>query len=105
MEDTPGLIGLSQLSGSNDLHYRRHLDSWYVKNWSLLLDLAIMFTTMLVVFSGQRVEKRPIRPSRTYLRLWQRKDLPLVARQRIAQEQTDELRYPLSGIHLMRQLT
>ena len=39
VESTPGLTGLWQVSGRNDLDYRRrvHLDCWYVKNWSLVV--------------------------------------------------------------------
>jgi undecaprenyl-phosphate galactose phosphotransferase len=54
LESTPGLTGLWQVSGRNDLDYRRrvHLDSWYVKNWSLWCDLIILFKTPRAVVRG-----------------------------------------------------
>ncbi len=47
----PGMTGLWQVSGRNDLDYetRVYLDAWYVKNWSLWYDLAILFKTIKVV--------------------------------------------------------
>lgn len=49
----PGMTGLWQVSGRNDVDYetRVYLDAWYVKNWSLWYDLAILFKTVKVVFS------------------------------------------------------
>jgi lipopolysaccharide/colanic/teichoic acid biosynthesis glycosyltransferase len=48
----PGMTGLWQVSGRNDVDYetRVYLDAWYVKNWSLWYDLAILFKTIKVVF-------------------------------------------------------
>jgi len=47
----PGMTGLWQVSGRNDVDYatRVYLDGWYVKNWSLWYDIAIMFKTISVV--------------------------------------------------------
>lgn len=47
----PGMTGLWQVSGRNDVNYetRVYFDSWYVKNWSLWNDIAIMFKTIGVV--------------------------------------------------------
>ena len=47
----PGMTGLWQVSGRNDVDYetRVYLDAWYVKNWSLWYDLAILFKTIKVV--------------------------------------------------------
>jgi Undecaprenyl-phosphate galactose phosphotransferase WbaP len=47
----PGMTGLWQVSGRNDVDYdtRVYLDAWYVKNWSLWYDLAILFKTVKVV--------------------------------------------------------
>lgn len=47
----PGMTGLWQVSGRNDTDYdqRVYLDAWYVKNWSLWYDLAILFKTTRVV--------------------------------------------------------
>jgi Undecaprenyl-phosphate galactose phosphotransferase WbaP len=48
----PGMPGLWQVSGRNDVGYdtRVYLDTWYVKNWSLWYDIAILFKTIKVVF-------------------------------------------------------
>ena len=47
----PGMTGLWQISGRNDVNYetRVYFDSWYVKNWSLWTDIAILFKTISVV--------------------------------------------------------
>jgi undecaprenyl-phosphate galactose phosphotransferase len=54
MESTPGVTGLWQVSGRNELDYRRrvHLDAWYVKNWSLWYDLVILIKTPRAVLRG-----------------------------------------------------
>jgi undecaprenyl-phosphate galactose phosphotransferase len=51
----PGITGLWQVSGRNDVDYgyRVSLDSWYVRNWSLWYDLAILMKTTTVVFGGK----------------------------------------------------
>jgi undecaprenyl-phosphate galactose phosphotransferase len=51
----PGLTGLWQISGRNLTNYeqRVHLDSWYVRNWSLWGDIIILFRTLPVVISGR----------------------------------------------------
>jgi lipopolysaccharide/colanic/teichoic acid biosynthesis glycosyltransferase len=45
------MTGLWQVSGRNDVDYetRVYFDSWYVKNWSLWNDIAILFKTVGVV--------------------------------------------------------
>ena len=47
----PGLTGLWQISGRNDVDYERRvsLDAWYVRNWTLWYDILILFRTLLVV--------------------------------------------------------
>jgi len=49
----PGLTGLWQVSGRNDISYRRRvsIDCYYVRNKSLALDLAILFRTAPAVLS------------------------------------------------------
>jgi Undecaprenyl-phosphate galactose phosphotransferase WbaP len=51
----PGMTGLWQVSGRNDVDYdtRVYFDAWYVKNWSLWTDIAILFKTVSVV-TGKR---------------------------------------------------
>jgi Undecaprenyl-phosphate galactose phosphotransferase WbaP len=47
----PGITGLWQVSGRSDTvyKYRVKLDAWYIMNWSLWLDIAIIFKTIRVV--------------------------------------------------------
>ncbi len=44
---SPGITGLWQVSGRNDVTYdqRVQMDSWYVRNWSLWHDIAILCKT------------------------------------------------------------
>ena len=45
----PGLTGLAQISGKNNITWgkRFDLDNWYVRNVSLLLDIKILFRTII----------------------------------------------------------
>ena len=47
----PGITGLWQVSGRSNTgyQYRIKLDSWYIMNWSLWLDIAIIFKTVRAV--------------------------------------------------------
>jgi lipopolysaccharide/colanic/teichoic acid biosynthesis glycosyltransferase len=51
----PGITGLWQVSGRNETTYQQrvHLDSYYVNNWSPLLDLYIMVRTVKAVVSAR----------------------------------------------------
>jgi len=51
----PGVTGLWQVSGrSNTAYdYRITLDSWYVRNWNLWLDIVILFKTISVVIKKE----------------------------------------------------
>ncbi|OHE57196.1 MAG: UDP-phosphate galactose phosphotransferase [Thermodesulfovibrio sp. RBG_19FT_COMBO_42_12] len=51
----PGITGLWQVSGRSDTGYRYRvkLDSWYIMNWSLWLDIAIIFKTIRVVIKTE----------------------------------------------------
>jgi undecaprenyl-phosphate galactose phosphotransferase len=51
----PGITGLWQISGRNDVSYRRRiaLDVWYIRNWSLWYDVVILLKTLVVVFRGR----------------------------------------------------
>jgi Undecaprenyl-phosphate galactose phosphotransferase WbaP len=50
----PGLTGLWQVSGRTDTSYQRRvdLDCEYIRSWSWLLDLKILFKTVRVVLCG-----------------------------------------------------
>ncbi|MDN2675102.1 undecaprenyl-phosphate galactose phosphotransferase WbaP [Janthinobacterium sp. SUN026] len=52
LEAKPGVTGLWQVSGRNDVSYdtRVYLDAWYVKNWSLFNDIVILLKTVKVIF-------------------------------------------------------
>lgn len=49
-----GLTGLAVVSGRRDITFeeRRRLDLYYVQNWSIWLDINILFKTILVIFRG-----------------------------------------------------
>ena len=51
----PGITGLWQVSGRNILDFdeRVQLDTWYVLNWSLWLDIVILFKTIRVVLNKE----------------------------------------------------
>lgn len=55
LEAKPGITGLWQISGRNDVTYdtRVYLDAWYVKNWSLYNDIVILFKTVKVIFRAE----------------------------------------------------
>jgi exopolysaccharide biosynthesis polyprenyl glycosylphosphotransferase len=48
----PGITGMAQVSGRSDLDFEQEvrLDSYYIENWSIWLDLKILFQTLLVPF-------------------------------------------------------
>ena len=52
---SPGITGLWQVSGRNilDFEERVKLDTWYVLNWSLWLDIVILFKTIRVVINKE----------------------------------------------------
>lgn len=51
----PGITGLWQVSGRNRLTYavRVRLDSWYVLNWSVWLDIVILLKTIRIVLTKE----------------------------------------------------
>ena len=52
----PGMTGLWQVSGRNDLSYKQrvHLDRFYICNWSTWLDILILAKTFPVVLQGAK---------------------------------------------------
>jgi len=51
----PGITGLWQVSGRSNTGYRYRvkLDTWYIMNWSLWLDIAILFKTVRVILKAE----------------------------------------------------
>jgi exopolysaccharide biosynthesis polyprenyl glycosylphosphotransferase len=54
----PGITGLAQISGRSDLSFEEEvkLDTYYIENWSFLLDLTILLRTPLAVLRRRRAE-------------------------------------------------
>ncbi|CAL2090769.1 Putative colanic acid biosysnthesis UDP-glucose lipid carrier transferase [Tenacibaculum sp. 190524A02b] len=59
-EVKPGITGLAQISGyrgeiikKSDIENRVRLDIFYIENWSLALDIKIVFQTFFNVFTGE----------------------------------------------------
>lgn len=59
-EMRPGLTGLAQISGRNELPWdqRFELDVWYIDNWSMWLDLKILVATLGRVLTGRGVSRQ-----------------------------------------------
>ena len=51
----PGITGFWQTSGRNDVSFagRVAMDTWYVRNWSIWLDLMYLFKTAKIVITGK----------------------------------------------------
>lgn len=51
----PGITGLAQIRGRSDLTFYKWLrwDTWYINNWSLWLDLRILWLTFPAVIKGR----------------------------------------------------
>ena len=58
-EALPGITGWAQVNGRNDISWEEkfRLDVWYVDNWSLALDIRILFMTVGTVFKREGVSK------------------------------------------------
>jgi len=57
----PGITGLAQVNGRNTTCWDKRLamDAWYVRHWSLMLDLKILMMTIVGVISRSGVEVAP----------------------------------------------
>ena len=58
----PGITGWAQINGyrgeitsSEQLHMRISKDLWYLENWTLLFDIQILFSTIYLVFKGDKM--------------------------------------------------
>ena len=51
----PGITGMWQASGRSDTTYEERvaMDTWYVRNWSIWIDLMYLFKTVKAVFSSK----------------------------------------------------
>ena len=51
----PGITGLWQTGGRNEInfHDRLQMESWYVRNWSVWIDIVLLFRTVKVVLKGK----------------------------------------------------
>ena len=51
----PGITGMWQVNGRSDLTYQRRieLNKWYIRNWTLWLDLTILLKTIPAVMFGK----------------------------------------------------
>lgn len=58
-EVKPGITGLTQIKGRNSLGWEEKfkLDIWYVDNWSLWLDLKIIFLTVFKVLRQEGINQ------------------------------------------------
>ncbi len=54
----PGITGMGQISGRSDLSFEEEikLDTYYIENWSFLLDIAILSRTPFAVLRNRKVE-------------------------------------------------
>mgnify|MGYP001593615585 FL=1 len=54
----PGVSGMAQISGRGDLSFEEEvkLDTYYIENWSLALDLSILIRTPFAVIKGRKAE-------------------------------------------------
>lgn len=54
----PGITGLAQISGRSDLTFEDEvkLDTYYIENWTLALDLAILLRTPLAILKSRKAE-------------------------------------------------
>jgi lipopolysaccharide/colanic/teichoic acid biosynthesis glycosyltransferase len=58
-EVTPGITGWAQINGRNEIDWpeKFKLDVWYVDNWSLWLDLKILFLTFWKVVRREGINQ------------------------------------------------
>ncbi len=51
----PGITGMWQVNGRSDTTYEERvaMDSWYVRNWSVWIDMVYLLKTVKVVFTGR----------------------------------------------------
>ncbi|GAH04978.1 unnamed protein product [marine sediment metagenome] len=57
-EVKPGITGWAQVNGRNAINWEEKFkyDVWYVDNWSLWLDIKIIFMTIVKVIKGEGIK-------------------------------------------------
>ena len=57
----PGITGLAQTKGfrgeietNDEIVYRIRHDVFYIENWSFILDVKIIFVTIINIFTGEK---------------------------------------------------
>lgn len=60
LEVKPGITGWAQINGRNSISWEEkfELDLWYIKNHSVLLDIKIIFLTVIKVFKKEGITQR-----------------------------------------------
>jgi sugar transferase EpsL len=58
-EAKPGLTGWAQVNGRNAISWEEkfQLDTWYVDNWSLALDMKIIFLTIIKILKREGISQ------------------------------------------------
>lgn len=59
-EVKPGMTGWAQVNGRNSITWeqRFQLDIWYIDNWSLALDIKIIFLTILKILKREGISQK-----------------------------------------------
>ena len=67
---TPGLTGWAQVNGNTELTWTERicLDVWYLHNWSLWMDIEILFKTLGVVIWGERRNEEALEEALNYVK-------------------------------------
>ena len=67
---TPGLTGWAQVNGNTELTWTERicLDIWYLHNWSLWMDIEILFKTLGVVIWGERRNEKALEEALNYVK-------------------------------------
>lgn len=55
IKTVPGITGFWQVNGRSDVSFagRLKMDDWYIRNWSVWIDIVLLFKTIKVVFFGK----------------------------------------------------
>jgi sugar transferase EpsL len=75
-EVLPGITGWAQINGRNNVSWeiKFELDVWYVDNWSLLLDVSILFKTIGKVLKREGISQLGNATAREFMGTNQKQD-------------------------------